>query len=341
MPTTTGVQQDILASTLRVLARDAKDSTFRAIALLDAVRSAGNIEEVSGGSYVDIPLVLTDHSTITQLSNGYESVSLAVKDVMRTGSSIWCDAVAPIVITKKEELSNKGERALVKIAETRMKQVVGMLQREVNKQIVAGNSAILTDLNTLRAATNGSTEKGFLTATNFGSQDGSPQGVSKASFPQSYQNQFIDVGGTLTINEMQQLLVQTKVFGPEGDVDIILASPNSYSAYRSLLEDNERYTSIKEMQDMSGRLALVFGGAPVYIEPSMNGVNASNGNPLSQYFLNSKLFNLYTDPDAFFEVEAMQSIPGYASMAANIMVRCQLTASNLSGHGILTNGEAV
>lgn len=337
MPTTTGVQQDILASTLRVLARDAKDSTFRAIALLDAVRSAGNIEEVSGGSYVDIPLVLTDHSTITQLSNGYESVSLAVKDIMRTGSSSWCDAVAPIVITKKEELSNKGERALVKIAETRMKQVVGMLQREVNKQICAGSSTILTDLNTLNANVTG----GFLTAATFGTQTGTVQGISKAAFPSSYQNQFIDAGGTLTINEMQQLLVQTKVFGPEGDVDIILASPNSYSAYRSLLEDNERYTSIKEMQDMSGRLALVFGGAPVYIEPSLSGVNGSNGNPLSMYFLNSRLFNLYTDPDAFFEVEAMQAIPGYASMAANIMVRVQLTASNLSGHGILTNGEAV
>lgn len=337
MPTTTGVQQDILASTLRVLARDAKDSTFRAIALLDAVRSAGNIEEVSGGSYVDIPLVLTDHSTITQLSNGYESVSLAVKDIMRTGSSSWCDAVAPIVITKKEELSNKGERALVKIAETRMKQVVGMLQREVNKQIVAGNSTILTDLNTLNGAVTG----GFLHAAAFGSQTGTVQGISKAAFPTSYQNQFTDAGGTLTINEMQQLLVQTKVFGPEGDVDIVLASPLSYSAYRSLLEDNERYTSIKEMQDMSGRLALVFGGAAVYIEPSLIGVTASDTKALSMYFLNSRLFSLYTDPDAFFEVEPMQAIPGYASMAANILVRAQVTASNLSGHGILTDGNAV
>lgn len=337
MPTTTGVQQDILASTLRILARDAKDSTFRAIALLDAVQRAGNIEEVSGGSYVDIPLVLTDHSTITQLSNGYESVSLAVKDVMRTGSSSWCDAVAPVVITKKEELSNKGERAMVKIAETRMKQVVGMLQREVNKQICAGNSTILTDLQTL----NGAVAGGFLHAATFGTQTGTVQGISKAAFPQSYQNQYMDANGNLTIAEMQELLVQTKVFGPEGDVDTILASPSSYSAYRSLLEDNERYTSIKEMQDMSGRLALVFGGAPVYIEPSLIGVTASDTNPLSMYFLNSKLFSLYTDPDAFFEVEPMQAIPGYASMAANIMVRCQLTAGNLSGHGILTDGNSV
>lgn len=336
MPTTTGVQSDILASTLRVLAKDAKDSTFRAIALLDAVQSAGNIEEVSGGSYVDIPLTLTDHSTITQLSNGYESVNLAVADVMRTGTSSWCDAVAPIVITKKEELSNRGERAMVRIAEVRMKQVVGMLQREVNKQIVAGNSSILTDLNTLNGAVSG----GFLHGAAFGSQTGTVQGVAKASFPESYQNQYQDCGGTLTASLMQQLLVQTKVYGPEGDVDIVLASPSSYSAYRALLEDQERYTSIKEMQDMSGRLALVFGGAAVYIEPQMAGVTASDSNPLSMYFLNSKLFSLYTDPDAFFEIGEMSAIPGYASMAAQIIVRCQLTAGNLSGHGILTDGNA-
>jgi hypothetical protein len=336
MPTTSGVQADILASTLRILRDKEVDSTFRAIALLDACDRAGNIVRESGGSYVDVPLVLTDHSQVTQLSSGYESVNLAVSDVMRTGTSSWCDAVAPIVITKKEELSNKGERAIIRIAETRMKQVMGMLRREINKQIVAGNSTILTDLNTLNGAVTG----GFLHAATFGTQTGTVQGVAKASFPESYQNQFIDAGGALSIAEMQELLIQTKVFGPEGDVDIILASPESYAAYRGLLEDNERYTSIQEMQDMSGRLALVFGGSPVYIEPQLSGVNGSNGNPLSQYFLNSGLFNLYTDDDAFFEVEPLESIPGYASMAANIIVRMQLTASNLSGHGILTNGNA-
>lgn len=336
MPTTSGVQADILASTLRILRDKEVDSTFRAIALLDACDRAGNIVRENGGSYVDVPLVLTDHSQVTQLSSGYEGVNLAVSDVMRTGTSSWCDAVAPIVITTKESLSNKGERAQIRIAETRMKQVMGMLRREINKQIVAGNSTILTDLNTL----NGAVAGGFLHAATYGTQTSTAQGVDKAAFPESYQNQFIDAGGNLSIAEMQELLIQTKVFGPEGDVDIILASPESYAVYRGLLEDNERYTSIKEMQDMSGRLALVFGGSPVYIEPQLSGVNGSNGNPLSQYFLNSGLFNLYTDEDAFFEVEPMESIPGYASMAANIIVRMQLTASNLSGHGILTNGNA-
>jgi hypothetical protein len=48
--------------------------------------------------------------------------------------------VAPIVITKKEELSNRGERAIVSIAEARLKSVMGMLQREFEKQIIANST---------------------------------------------------------------------------------------------------------------------------------------------------------------------------------------------------------
>jgi hypothetical protein len=149
MPTTTGVQNDILASTLRILRDKEVDNTFRIIPLLDAVNRLGNVEEVDGGSYIDSPVILTDHSTITQLTTGYEAVSLAVKDPMRTASYSWCDATAPVVITRKEELSNKGERAIVRIAEARLKQTMGMFKREIEKQLIAGSSTILTDLQTL------------------------------------------------------------------------------------------------------------------------------------------------------------------------------------------------
>ncbi len=149
MPVTTGVQNDILATTLRILRDQLVDSTFKAVPLMDAVNSLGNVEKVDGGSYIDAPVILTDHSMITQLTTGYEAVSLAVKDPLRTASYSWCDAVAPVVLTRKEELSNKGERAVVRIMEARLKQTMGMFKREIEKQIVAGSSTILTDLQTL------------------------------------------------------------------------------------------------------------------------------------------------------------------------------------------------
>ena len=55
MPTTTGVQADILASTLRILRDKEVDNTFRIIPLLDAIERGGNVEDVDGGSYIDSP----------------------------------------------------------------------------------------------------------------------------------------------------------------------------------------------------------------------------------------------------------------------------------------------
>lgn len=337
MPTTTGVQNDILASTLRILRDREVDNTFRIIPLLDAVNRLGNVEDVDGGSYIDAPVILTDHSTITQLTTGYEAVSLAVKDPMRTASYSWCDAAAPIVITRKEELSNKGERAIIRIAEARLKQTMGMFKREVEKQVIAGSSTILTDLQTLNgldAAT------GWFEEAAFGSQTNTVGGISKTAFPTSWQNQIQN--GSFAANglkKMQQLLIDCQQFAPEGDVDLILASPISYGLYKDELQQLERYTSATEERNMAGRLALQFNGAAMYIEPNLGFTGSGGVNKMSMYFLNTKLFNIYFDKDAKFELGDMETISGYAAMSAQIALRMQVTTANLSGHGILINAE--
>ena len=344
MPVTTGVQNDILASTLRILRDREVDNTFRIIPLLDAVNRLGNVEDVDGGSYIDAPVILTDHSTITQLTSGYEAVSLAVKDPMRTASYSWCDAAAPIVITRKEELSNKGERAIIRIAEARLKQTMGMFKREVEKQVIAGSSTILTDLQTLNGFS-AAAGTGWFEGAAFGSQGNTVGGIAKTAFPISWQNQVQD--GSFAANglkKMQQLLIDCQQFAPEGDVDLILASPISYGLYKDELQQLERYTSATEERNMAGRLALQFNGAAMYIEPNLGyagtleRVGPTTGN-VSMYFLNSKLFNIYFDKDAKFELGDMETISGYAAMSAQIALRMQVTTANLSGHGVLVNAE--
>lgn len=338
MPTTTGVQADILASTLRILRDKEVDNTFKIIPLLDAIERGGNVEDVDGGSYIDSPVILTDHSTITQLSSGYEAVSLAVKDPMRTASYTWCDATAPVVITRKEELSNKGERAIIRIAEARLKQTMGMFKREIEKQIIAGDSSILTDLQTLNGldAATGWFEEGA-----FGTQANTVGGIAKSSFTTSWQNQVQD--GSFSANglkKMQSLLIDCQQFAPEGDVDLILASPTSYGLYKDELQQLERYVSATEERNMAGRLALQFNGAAMFIEPNLGFTGSGGSNKMSMYFLNTRLFNVYFDRDAKFELGDMESISGYAAMSAQIAVRMQICTSNLSGHGILINAES-
>lgn len=331
------IQKDILASTLQILRDKEVDNTFRIIPLLDAVQKGGTVTKINGGAYVDHPVILTDHSTITQLSTGYEAINLAVKDPMRTATYNWCDFVAPIVLTKKEELSNKGDQAKVSILQARLKQTMGMVKREVEKQLVRGNSTILTELQTLNgldAAT------GWFEEVAFGSQVNTVGGIAKSGFPLSWQNHVQD--GSFAANglkKMQQLLIDIQQTAPEGDVDIILASPLSYGLYKDELQQLERYVSATEQRNMAGRLGLEFNGAAMYIEPNLGFTGSGGANKMSMYFLNSKLFTVYFDQDAFFSLEDPDTISGYAAFSQNLLCRMQLATSNLSGHGILVNAE--
>tara|TARA_R100000808_G_C2150163_1_gene158797 strand:+ start:1937 stop:3001 length:1065 start_codon:yes stop_codon:yes gene_type:complete len=349
-----GIQYDILASTLRILRDREVDNTFRTIPLLEAVQRAGNVEMVDGGQKVDHPVILAEHSNITQLATGYESVNLAVKDALRTASFDWCDFVAPVVITEKEQLSNKGSRAIIRIAEARLKSVMGMLKREWCKQTVTGNSTVLSELNTLNGvgvktagawgAVAAANTSGFLHQEDFGSQtSGNVGGISRNTFKDSWNNQTAKVTtdfATTGLKSMSNLMINTQIYAPEGEIDIILASPTSYELYRNELTDQERYTSAEQTKDIVGKLILMYNGAAMYIDNGLGFKDATNTNDVSMYFLNSKLFTVYFDKDAHFEMSDMERISGYAAASSNIMVRTQLATSHLAGLGVLLNGEA-
>jgi len=331
------IQPDILASTLRILRDKYVDNTFKSIPLVENMQNLGLIEQVDGGSKINHPVVLTDHSSLTQLSSGYESVNLAVKDPLRTAEHNWCDFVAPIVLTRKEELTNKGERAKVRILEARLKQTMGMVKREIEKQLIAGSSSVLTELESLNGI---GTNTGWFEEGDFGAgtQNNIVGGIAKADFPTSWNNQVQD--GSFAANglkKMQQLIIDVQQYAPEGDVDLILASPISYGLYKDQLQQLERYVSATEQRNMSGRLGLEFNGARMYVEPNLS--VSSGGNALSMYFLNSQLFSIYFDKDAYFEVSPMEKVSGYLAMACEVMCRMQICSSNLSGHGILVNAE--
>lgn len=368
------IQPDILASTLRILKDREVDNTFKNIPLLDAIRSHGSVIESDGGSKVNCPAIMTEHSMITQLSSGYESVNLAVKDPLRQTEYNWCDFIAPVVITEKEQLSNKGDRAVINIAEARLKSVMGMLQREFCKQIVNNESTILSELQTLSPKG----ANGWFGCQPFGSQTGLVGGLNKATYTDTFQNQYVDCPSAFPaepdhavrlFRAMSKLYIDSQVYAPEGEVDIILMSPRCYELYKNSLFNQERYTSIQEQRDMAGKLGLMFNGAKVYVEPNltgtfvqtdltaaakdMSGVDIVFGGAATQYqtdganvgtidamFLNSKLMSLYFDRDAYFEMGEFERISGYAAMAANIMTRTQLATANLSGHGILINAFA-
>mgnify|MGYP003148785750 CR=1 FL=1 len=342
------VQNDILSSTARARAKSAVDNLFQTVPLLDHIKSSGGVEIIDGGQRITRAAILAEHSNITQLATGYESVSSTVADVLRSPEYEWCDFVAPIVITKKEELSNRGDNAVISIADARMKSVMGMLKREWELQAIRGTSATLTEMQTLEGNTVSQT--GWLENFAFqaAGQNNTVGGLSKTTFSASnWNNQYATAnvagGGTFAANglgAMANLAIDCQVYAVEGGVDLILASPTSYRLYKAAIQVNERYLPKETVLD-AGRLALAYNGALMYVESNLGNTGAALGAlPMSMYFLNTKTMKVFFDSDANFSVGDFENKSGYAAREAHIYVRTQLVADHLASLGLLGDSEA-
>ena len=329
------ISNDVLSSTLRILLEEEVDNLFKAVPLLEQMRQSGGVETYDGGQKLDVPLILAEHSSITQLSNGYEPVNLAVKDALRNATFNWCDFVAPVVITRKEELSNKGPRAIVSIAEARMKSVMGLLQREVEKQLIAGSSTVLSDLNSLYSTTAARGNGGFMAGGAYGAaQSGDVGGINTATFS-TFNNHWKE-SAAFTISDMVDLYINCQAYTPGGgSPNLIIMNSDTYKEYKQDLFTNERFMAEDSLD--GGRLSLMFHGARMYYDPFMDNQVDSNAKEIFMYFLNTDHLKLGFDSSAQFEMEDFESISGYASRSANIFTRMQMYVDHLGVHGLYSS----
>ena len=333
------ISNDLLSSTLYSIRDSEVDNLYRKVAFLDGVRRAGGVETETGGIKIQRPLSIQEHSTITQLSTGYEPVSLAVNDVLRPAIYDWADFTAPIVITKKEELENSGEYAIVKILESRMKSVMGMLRRELNRQILRGDSAVLPLVNTLNGDPALGSPTGFLEhiapAPLPSGQSNTVGGIDKAVFQvPGWLNQFQDAGGSLAMTDLYDLYIAANNVAPSGDVSHLIMSNAAFAQYRNLLFAQERFVQTDKLD--GGRMALAFNGAVAEADPEM-GFGSSVAGNCDAYMLNYDGIKLIFHSEGDFAVSPFEHISGTTARAAQLYVKVQLVADHLGGQGVLIN----
>ena len=328
------ISNDLLSSTLYSIRDGEVDELYKKVAFLDGVKKAGGVEKISGGIKIQRPLSIQEHSTITQLATGYEPVSLAVNDVLRPAVYDWCDFTAPIVITKKEEMENQGEYAVVKIVEARMKSVMGMLRRELNKQILVGSSTILTAVNTLNGSTAGGA--GFLEPRATTAQTNIVGGISKVTFPvPGWLNQFAD--GTVIpdlMTNLYNMYISANAVAPSGDISHLILSQGTLASYRKALFDVQRFVDTKTLD--GGRMGLAFNGALAESDPEM-GFFTSGANTMDAYMLNYDGIKLVFHTDGDFAVSPFEHISGTTARSAQLYVKCQLVADFLGGQAVGIN----
>jgi hypothetical protein len=329
------ISNDLLSSTLYSIRDGEVDELYKKVAFLDGVKKAGGVEVEKGGIKIQRPLSIQEHSTITQLATGYEPVSLAVNDVLRPAVYDWSDFVAPIVITKKEEMENSGEYAIVKILEARMKSVMGMLRRELNKQILRGNSTVLTSVNTLNGSVAGS--NGFLEPRAPASQTNIVGGISKVTFPVAgWLNQFSNGAVTTDfMTNLYNLYIDGNSVAPMGDVSHVIMANKTLARYRKELFDIQRFIDTKTLD--GGRMGLAFNGALAEQDPEMGFGTSVGGETLDVYMLNYQGIKLVFHSEGDFSVSPFEHISGTTARSANLYVKCQLIADFLGGQGVGVN----
>ncbi len=346
--------QSVISTTLQLLRDKLVDNSFLAHPLIRAIEEHGNLVKVSGGLRVEQPVIFGDHSTITELSNGFEPVSLAVTDPFQTAKYEYSNFTQPIILSAVEKAANKGDLAVVNILESKMKNVMLSLKKEVSKQIIVGDSSKITTLQTLNGngVSAGGVDitapntTGWLEARAQASQTNTVGGLSKTTYQaQNWFNQFVNAAGTLTLANLDELFIQSQIFNPSGGTpDILLMSPNCYAAFLALMDNRIQYISVGDREGLNQQMVATYRGARIYVEPNL-GFNSHSAvvgarSPVSAYLLSSDQFQLYVDTDGFFNVDEMRPVPGTATECAMVFCRMQLVTGHLASHSILLNAEA-
>jgi hypothetical protein len=330
----------VLSTTLQLLRDKLVDNSFISHPLFRAIEAAGNRKMVSGGMRIDQPVMFGSHSSITELTNGFEPVSLAVSDPFTKAQFEWCNFTAPIVLSDVEKLANKGDLAIVNILESKVQNVMIDLKLTVSKRIfgAAKSTSALTTLQTLNGMTTAA-GTGWLEGVAQASQDNVVGGLSKVTYQaDNWYNQFQDAAGTLALEDLTQLMINCQVHNPSGDApDIIFMSQNCYGAFLALIQDQVRYAPDDKVQ---GGMVPTWRGAKIYIEPTLGFTAEAPAKAVSAYVLTSSQFALYADTDGWFNMGPMLPVPGTATEAARIMCRMQLVTGSLATHGVLLDAEA-
>lgn len=333
--------QSVISTTLQLLRDKLIDNSFLSHPLFRSIEQAGNLVKVSGGLRVEQPVIFGEHSSITELTNGFEPVSMAVTDPFNSAKFEYANFTQPIVLSAVEKAANKGDLAVVNILESKVKNVMLGLKKEVSKQVIAGSSTVLTTMQTLNGMTTAAGTGWFegVTAPN---QQNTVGGLSKATYQaQNWFNQFFNSGANFDLSHLDQLMIDCQIRNPSGEFpDIILMSPKCFAAFQAKQQSFVNYVSAGDRDSLDRDMVAMWRGAKIYVEPQLGFTAQNPALPVSAYVLSSSNFQLYADTDGFFEVSDMMPVPGTATEAAMVFCRMQLVTGHLASHGVLLNAEA-
>jgi len=343
MPITfTGITNDLLSSTIYNVHDQIVDGLFQTSPFLSVSKKLGKIKYHDGSFKLVVPIETQEQTTSTQITTGWEPVNMAVQEISQQAQYDYSRVVRPVLISGKEEASNRGEKAIINLAEARHKAAIQALMRELNRQIVQGGVSAFSSVTSLNGNTGfGGASTGFLEANAVGSQTNTVGGLARGSVV-GLNNQFIDGGGTVAdiLKNLYTLEARASTLLPAGGdggrFHLTLASMTAYAAYRNALFANERFIDAKS-RDAAGVQSLAFSSGVMMPDRDIGFGQSSTTVENSFMLLNLDGIFLDVLNGADFAFTGFMDYPGYDGRYGQIVWQGGLCAGHIGSSALYTD----
>lgn len=342
------ISLDVLSQTILAIEPEVSYALQQSIPVLSRSKQLGKIEYIDGSYGLQIPVEVANSTVTTSLSTGFEALNMSTTDATAPALFTWYRSVRPVNISHKEIDDNSGDKQVIKLADTRYKNALMGLSRQVNQQIIRGDVPGFSLMGTLNGCTLVGQAGGFLEDAAPGSQGRTVGGLSKSTYASvpGWQNQYADAGGTFLtanagLNAMRSIRTRASLnmqdTSDTNTFHLIVLHPDTFNLYEQSLFNFNRFMKEKDLD--AGKFTLMFDDAPVYADPAfdLGGNLTTSHGVLSGYFLNLDQITLAIHERADFAFSEFKDIPGQDVITGKISFHGGLIAKSLGGSGVLTN----
>jgi hypothetical protein len=269
----------LAATTLQKYKDTLTDNIFKKNVLLDHMKNNDGVEYHDGGRQLVVPLMYGVNSSVMAF-NGTDNLNVDYQDGIDAATYDWKFYNVSVIITKEDELKNKGKSAVISLIKAKIMQAENSLMERLNTDLFNGAASDSKEITGIETAVDTGTYGGIAGAT--------------YSWWQAYEE---NTAATLTVAYIRTGM-NTVNLGNGGKCSIMVTTQLLHEKYESLLSATLQYntTSSKEMKRLgdAGFLALGFRGVPVVFDEAV-----TTGD---WFFLNTENLKLHILKDANFEV---------------------------------------
>lgn len=299
----------ILSTTLKNYLPTLTDNIFSARPLAYWLKQKDKIRLISGGATIVVPLIYSLNTTAGSYS-GYDTLSIVPQDGITSAEYQWGQFGATVAINGLEEAKNNAEAEIIDLLEGKIQQAEETIVEKMDAMFFGDGT--------------GNSNKDWLGLSILVKNTGVVGGIDGGT-DAFWRSQVDSATESLSLRKMTTVYNSASVGNDHPDV--ILTTQTLYEAYESLLQPQLRYQDTKTAD--GGFQNLLFKTAPIMYDNYQTALRMD--------MLNSKYLKLVGHQDKWFATSPFVTPEDQDARYAKIISYGQLTLSNRSRQGYLTN----